>query len=107
MNDRSWLPALLALGSIVVATALAFYVRACNLASDKTFGVAEENVKTETYRQSEAYREGLQRDCEELRLAYAQAKTPEEKAAILSTLRHRVEGAPSDAVPADVKELVR
>jgi hypothetical protein len=107
MQEKLWLPAVLVLSSFAVITATAICIRAASIAADKTFGVAEENVKTDTFRQSEAYREGLQRDCEELRLAYVRAKTPDEKAAVLSTLRHRVEGAPANAIPADVKELIQ
>jgi hypothetical protein len=102
-----WLPAVGVVGGIALITALVFYARGVNLASDKAFGVAEENVKTQTFQHSEAYVEGVRRDCEELKLAYVQAKTPDEKTAVLSTLRHRVEGVDPTIIPADVKELLK
>jgi hypothetical protein len=98
-------PALAVVGFVVIFVALGIGIRACSIADTKTFGVAQQNADTEVYRHSEAYREGLQRDFDELTLAYAKA-SPEEKPAILATIRHRAEGAPPEFVPANVKVLI-
>jgi hypothetical protein len=80
-------------------------LRAAGIVDKKTFGVADQNADTDIYRHSEAYREGLQRDFDELSLAYAQAK-PEDKPAVLATIRHRAEGAPPEYVPANIRSLI-
>ena len=93
-------------GFLVVIVALGLGARAWGIFDKKTFGVLDENADTEVYRHSEAYREGLQRDFDELVRQYAAAKTQDEKDALLATLRHRAEGAPPEYVPANVRALI-
>src|ERR1019366_3164304 len=98
-------PALAVVGVVVIFATLFVSIRACNIADTKVFGVAQQNADTEVYRHSEAFREGTQRDFDELYLAYVKA-TPEEKLAILATMRHRAAGTPTEFVPANIKSLL-
>lgn len=97
---------LLILGVIVVIGLSAWGIRACNAAQDATLGRAEENIKTQNYEQSEAYRQGLRRDFDELLLSYNRSKDPDERATIISVMRHRAQGAPPDLIPPEVKTLL-
>jgi hypothetical protein len=81
-------------------------IHACNTAERATLGALDQEVDRKNFEHSQAYREGLRRDFDELMLAYSRAKTDDERAVILSTLRHRVQGAPPEAVPQDVKDFV-
>jgi hypothetical protein len=102
---KNYLPALcvVAVGGAICATAV--FIRTCSIADTKVFGVAQQNADTEVYRHSEAFREGTQRDFDELYLAYVKA-TPEEKNAIVATMRHRAEGVPPEMVPQNIKNLI-
>jgi hypothetical protein len=89
---------------IIGATCLT--IHACEVADKATVGRVEQNVDTENFERSEAYRQGLRRDFDELELAYAHAKSDDERRTVLAVLRHRAEGCPPDLVPQDVKELL-
>ena len=95
------------LGAVFLLSAAGWGIRACSLAEKATFGAADQEVDRQVFEHSQIYREGLRRDTDELMLAYAKAKTDDERAVTLATLRHRVEGAPPEAVPADVKAFLR
>lgn len=89
----------------MIAAALA--LRAYGVFDTKTFGVAQQNADTEVFEHSEAYKAGVRRDMDELYLSYVQAKTPEEKAAVLAVIRHRAEGvADQTIIPANVRHLL-
>lgn len=81
-------------------------VRACSIAEKATLEAAEENIERKNFENSQTYREGLRRDCDELMRAYAKAKSDDERIITLATLRHRVAGAPPEAVPADVQKFL-
>ena len=94
------------LGAAILITGAGFWIHACVIGDDATLGRLEQNVRTQNFEQSEAYRAGLRRDFDELQLAYAHAKTAEEKATIRSVIRHRAEGCPPDQVPPEIRDLL-
>lgn len=85
---------------------LAWGFHACSTAEKATLGAVDAEVDRRNFEHSQAYREGLRRDCDQLMLAYAQSKDPAEKEALISTLRHRLSAAPPEAVPADAKAFL-
>jgi hypothetical protein len=93
------------IAALAIGTGLVFYVHALTIVDTKVFGVADQNAQTDVYRHSEAYREGLQRDFDNLLVEYAKAGA-DEKPVILSTLRHRAEGAPPELIPPGVRALI-
>lgn len=107
IEQKPWLVGVFIVGTIGVLTGLGFYVRACNIAQTATLGAAEQSADRRVYEQSKAYRDGLQRDFDELLLEYNRAKDPDSKAAVLATIRHRAEGAPADLVPPEIKSLLQ
>jgi hypothetical protein len=96
-SEAMWVAVVL--GTILLIVFAGWGVRACVAAQDATLGAAEQEVQRRNFEHSQAYREGLRRDFDELMLAYAQAKSDEERAVVLSVLRHRADGAPPAAVP--------
>lgn len=94
-------------GFIFLIFGLGIFLRAEGIWETKTFGVAEQNAQTEVYQHSEAYREGTQRDFDELYLEYQRAADPASKQAILSVIRHRAEGVPTDQVPSNIRSLLQ
>jgi hypothetical protein len=92
---------------LAVLLAGGFLVRAWALGSDRVLGLAEENVKTHNFEESQAYRQGIRQDFDNLLLQYTRAKDPGEKAAILSVIRHRAGDCPSDQVPSVIRDLLR
>ena len=94
------------LGVIVLGTGIAFYAHAVSVADKATLGRAEQRVETQNYEESVAFREGTRRDFETLVLSYHQAKSPDEKEAVLSLMRHRAQGCPPDLVPQTAKDLL-
>ena len=100
---------------IIAAWIIAFFIilvssgwaiHACNTAENATLGAADQEVTRRNFERSEAFRAGLRRDFDELMLAYAHANSDDERVTVLSVLRHRVEGAPPEAVPQDVKDFL-
>lgn len=94
------------IGLVVLCVAGGYAIHACEIADKATLGRAEQDVDTKNFERSEAYRAGLRRDFDELELAYARAKSRDERETIFSVLRHRAEGCPPDLVPDDVKQLL-
>jgi len=95
------------LGGAIVLAGVVFWVHACVVADDATLGREEATVQRRNFEESASYRAGLRRDFDELMLSYAKARSDDERSAVLSVLRHRVEGAPPDAVPQDVVDFLK
>lgn len=98
--------AMMVIGVIFLIGLAGWGIHACNTAERATLGAADQEVDRRNFERSQSYREGLRRDFDELMLAYSRAKSDDERAAILSVLRHRVQGAPPEAVPEDVKQFL-
>lgn len=94
------------LGIGVLTIGAVIFVRIYVIADTKYLGAAQENAETQVVEQSKTYRDGVRRDMDELLLSYKTAKSPDEKATVLSVMRHRAEGVPSDLVPIEVKQLL-
>lgn len=105
-SDRRFLP-LIGVGGVFLIVGAVIGIRVLGIADTKVLGVVDQNAQREVFEQSKAYRDGVRRDLDELQLSYVRAQTAEEKAAVLSVLRHRVEGVPVDLVPADVRAELR
>lgn len=106
-DDDSTAGCLTAIAAVVLIGMASWGIRACYIAQEASLGRAEEKVKTDNFEQSQAYREGLRRNFDELVLAYKRARSDEERSTIIEVLRHRVQGAPPEAVPQDIKDFLR
>lgn len=91
---------ILALAAIIAAAIL---FQSLDFGLTKTFAPAYEAVRRQTFEQSQSYNEGMVRDLENLRMAYADAKTPAQQDAIRDTARHRFAAYPSANLPADLR----
>jgi hypothetical protein len=70
----------------------------------KFFAPKYEQVRRNTFEQSQAYNEGMRRDLESLRNQYLTATDPAAKAALKATFVHRAEGYPNE-LPADLQSF--
>jgi len=106
MEDDIKTPILITFGMFVLIGALGITIRFCSVADTKYVEPVAESARRDVYENTKSYRDGTKRDLEELYLSYVQAKTPEDKAAILSVMQHRAESAPPDVIPPAVQALL-
>lgn len=92
--------------AVILLPAIGFGYHACATTDEATLGNVDQRVRTHNFEQSVAFREGTRRDFDELRLAYAKAKTAEERSTIRSVIRHRAEGCPPELVPPEIHDLL-
>lgn len=92
--------------SIILLTLLVFFMQGFDYASLVFWGPKYENAHREIFENTKSFRDGSSRDLDNLRVAYVQAKTPEEKAVILDTLRHRSLGIPSEQISPAINQLI-
>lgn len=105
-RPNAGLIALAGFALILLVVGSSWAIRACNIAQRATLDPVEHEIDRQNVEQSQAYQEGLRRDFDELLMAYAKAKTDDERSIILSTLRHRASGAPEGSIPQDVKDFL-
>ncbi len=70
------------------------------------FAPKYEAARREVFENTQSYQQGSIRDFDNLYLAYVQAKSEDEKAVILDTLRHRAAGVQLDNIPPRVRALL-
>ena len=80
-------------------TGLAIFGNALDFGLFRTFAPKYEQVRRDTFEQSQAYNEGMRRDLENLRNEYLASNDPAAKAALADTFRHRAEGYPNQLPP--------
>lgn len=90
---------LLVLGVII---GLSFF----GLMNYQFFAPKYEAARRQVFENTQSYQQGSIRDFDNLYLAYVQAKTDDEKAIILETLRHRTAGVQPDNIPLRVRALL-
>ena len=64
-----------------------------------------EQVRRNTFEQSQSYYEGMLRELQGLRLQYTTATTDAEKAVLRSTILHRFSVYPQENLPADLRNF--
>ena len=100
---KEFFAAILGLAFIVLAMYVLNYA---GLTSFKIFGPQYEQARREVFEETKSYRDGTRRDFDNLYLQYKSAKSDDEKAAVLSVIRHRAAGAPPDVVPSEISNLL-
>lgn len=101
-----WIVLFTVLGVLGIIGFVSWGVHACNTAENAAFGGVDQEITRRNFEHSQAYREGLRRDFDELMLAHSKAKSDDERTTIMSVLKHRAAGAPPEAVPEDVKKFL-
>jgi hypothetical protein len=87
---------------LLVVVGLNFF----GLANYQFFTPKYEAARREVFENTQSYQQGSIRDFDNLYLAYVQAKSEDEKAVILDTLRHRTAGVQPDNIPPRVRSLL-
>jgi hypothetical protein len=90
--------------AVVLVVVLATGGRYIGWKSNQYFAPREEQVRRDTFEQSQAYNEGMRRDLEEIKDQYLATNDPASKAALRATFIHRAEGYPNQ-LPADLQSF--
>ena len=97
---------LFAILGIVTFIALIFGLQALDYGSLIFWGTKYENAHREIFEQTKSFRDGSARDLDNLRIAYLQAKSSEEKSIIKDTIRHRADGVPADQLSPAIQQII-
>lgn len=84
---------------LVALIVLTFFFQSLDFGLFRTFAPKYEQVRRDTFEQSQAYNEGMRRDLEEIRNQYLAAGDPAAKASLRATFIHRAEGYPNQLPP--------
>lgn len=95
----------IAVGIVAALIALGWILSANNLALQKVFSPAREQVRRETFETSKAYRDGMIQEVRAMQFEYLKADDAH-KAAMGAVIRHRLAGFPTDALPSDLQQFV-
>lgn len=76
-----------------------------DLALQKVFSPAREQVRRDTFETSKAYRDGVVQEIRAMQFEYLKADEAH-KAAMGSVIRHKLAGFPVDALPPDLQQFV-
>jgi hypothetical protein len=91
--------------AIVALLALGWLFTGNDLAMQKVFSPAREQVRRETFEQSKAYRDGVIQEIRSMQFEYLKADEAH-KAAMGAVIRHKLAGFPADALPSDLQQFV-
>jgi hypothetical protein len=94
----------LAVVSLIAVAALALFANTVDFGMFKTFAPRYEQVRRDTFEQSQAYNEGMRRDLEDIHTQYLTSSDPAAKAALRATFIHRAQGYPNQ-LPADLQSF--
>ena len=91
---------------IIVIIALGFGFGLLDLEFFKFFAPKYQNVKREVFLNTRSYNEAAMQDLTKYRLEYIKANTMEEKAAIVSLIRHRFAEYDSSKLPQELRKFL-
>lgn len=98
---------LLYLFGIIILFGIAIIaIQYAGLENYKFFAPKYEDGRRETFEGTQSYHQGSIRDFDNLLLAYGEAKSDDEKAIIVETMRHRAAGVESSSIPPRVRTLI-
>ena len=93
---------------LVSIVALGFVARGAGWFSEKTFAPLEEQVRHDTFKQSQAYRDGMAQDLNAMWLEYTNFKTSkEQRAAIRAVVLHRTSSFDGSTLPPHLQKWIR
>lgn len=93
-------------GAILAFLMLVVGLNFFGLANYSFFAPKYEAARREVFENTQSYQQGSIRDFDNLYLAYTRAKSEDEKAIILETLRHRTAGVQEGNIPARIRLLL-
>lgn len=97
--------ALTIIGLSLAAVALAFAVQGNDFALYRTFAPKYEQVRRDTFKQSQAYNDGMAQELDNMRLEYIRA-TPDQQQAMASVILHRAASYDASKLPPDLAAFV-
>lgn len=91
---------------IVALLALGWLFSGNDLAMQKVFAPAREQVRRETFEESKAYRDGVIQEIRSMQFEYLKADDAH-RVAMGAVIRHKLAGFPADALPYDLQQFVQ
>jgi hypothetical protein len=85
---------------------LGWVLTANDLALQKVFAPAREQVRRDTFEQSKAYRDGVIQELRSMQFEYLRADE-KHKAGLANVIRHKLAGFPEDAIPSDLQQFIK
>jgi hypothetical protein len=102
---KSMKEAVVWLVAVVALIALGWIFAGNDLAMQRVFAPAREQVRRETFEESKAYRDGVIQEIRSMQFEYLKADDAH-KAAMGAVIRHKLAGFPADALPPDLQQFV-
>jgi hypothetical protein len=93
-------------GFIAFIVGIGWFAAGNNLALQKVFAPAHEQVRRDTFEQSKAYRDGAVQELRAMQFEYLKAD-PAHKAGLAAVIKHRAVGVPADALPYDLSLFIK
>ena len=90
---------------VVFVTGLCWIAQGSDFYLYKLFAPKYEQVRHDTFKQSQAYNDGMATELQNMEFEYLQAK-PEQKAALASIILHRAASYDENRLPADLRSFV-
>lgn len=106
-TDEGFRFAGLSLIGLVVAGGLIFTLIAGALFGEQFFAPKFEQARRDTFKQSQAYNDGMVQELQAMRFQYIQARPEVSQAALKSLILHRAADYPEEAMPSDLRLFIR
>ena len=89
--------------AVIVVGILFGFIRLMSLGGYSYFAPKVEQIRYNTFKESQSYNEGMIRDLEDIKMQYMQA-TPDQKIALRDIAIHRFSVYPIDRLPPDLQQ---
>ena len=93
-------------GVIILFGSLIFSIQAFKYGSFMFWGPKYEDVRRDIFENTKSYKHGTIRDLYNLKLEYETSDNEAHKAAIASTIRHRVAAYPREELPYELRQFI-
>lgn len=103
MRDFLWA----ALGILLFIAVAVVAVNEMNIAGIKFWGVRTQDAKTQVFKATQAYTQGVENDLADMRLEYMKADDLEVKGVLKATILHRFAGYDSHKLPVYLQTFMR
>jgi len=92
-------------GSIVAMLGFVWFIQGADFFLYKTFAPKYEQVRHDTFKQSQSYNDGMVQELQSMRYDYTKANA-EQKKALASIILHRTANYPCEKMPYDLCQFV-
>lgn len=94
------------IGAFILILVVMFGLSSLGMVSKSFFGTWNEQIRYDIHKESQTYRDGMQRNLSQLLIDYRKAD-PAGQAAIKATVRHQYSQTDTSSYPAHLKDFLR